>query len=126
MHDPWRTITTASVPFWTFFPVRTAAEDLAHYLDRAAYDEIDVMLFSHGTRSRGLADIPTWQELAGRAGVRGRLLGVDHDAFPADFTTFARYAGALRRLPEAARPFSAMPVDDALRGLSTDDRVSLA
>ncbi|CAA9413882.1 MAG: hypothetical protein AVDCRST_MAG75-2967 [uncultured Propionibacteriaceae bacterium] len=126
IHDPWRTIATASVPFWTFFPVRSAAQDLSDYLDRAAYDEIDVMLFSHGTRSRGLAQVSTWQELAGRARVRGRLLGVDPDAFPADFTTFARYATALRRLPVSDRQWSAMAVDDAIRGLATGHRVTVA
>jgi hypothetical protein len=29
VHDPWRTVTTASVPFWTFLPVRSAAADLS-------------------------------------------------------------------------------------------------
>jgi hypothetical protein len=123
VHDPWRTITTASVPFWTFFPVGRAAADLAAYLDHAVYDDIDVMLFNHGTRSRGLADARTWQELAGRARVRGRLLGVDPTAFPADFAGFARYAKALRSLPDATRPWSLLAVHDALAGLGSDPRV---
>jgi hypothetical protein len=126
VHDPWRTITTASVPFWTFFPVQPAAADLARYLSRAVYDEIDVMLFSHGTRSRGLADAAAWQELADHARSRGRLLGVDPDAFPVDFTTFARYAKALRRLPVSDRPWSAMSVEDATRGLAADRRISVS
>ncbi|MFL6136116.1 MAG: hypothetical protein ACJ72A_25140 [Nocardioidaceae bacterium] len=123
VHDPWRTITTASVPFWTFFPVRRAAADLAAYLDHAMYDDIDVMLFNHGTRSRGLADARTWQELAGRARARGRLLGVDPTAFPSDFAGFARYTKALRSLPEATRPWSPLAVDDALAGLTSDPRL---
>jgi hypothetical protein len=123
LHDPWRTITTASVPFWTFFPVRRAAADLAAYLDHAVYDDIDVLLFNHGTRSRGLADARVWQELAGRAGVRGRLLGVDANAFPADFAAYARYAKALRSLPAIGRPRSALAVHDALAGLASDPRV---
>jgi hypothetical protein len=111
------------VPFWTFFPVCRAAVDLGAYLDRVAYDEIDVMLFNHGTRSRGLAEVRTWQELAGRARVRGRLLGVDPTAFPADFASFARYAKALRSLPEATRPWSPLAVHEALAGLTSDPRV---
>jgi hypothetical protein len=125
VHDPWRTITTASVPFWTFFPVCRAAIDLSDYLDKAEYDDIDIMLFNHGTRSRGLADARTWQELAGRARVRGRLLGVDPTAFPADFTTFARYAKALRSLPDATRPWSPLTVHEALAGLTSDPRVGV-
>jgi hypothetical protein len=126
VHDPWRTITTASVPFWTFFPVRQAAVDLAAYLDHVGYDDIDVMLFNHGTRSRGLADVRTWQELAGRARVRGRLLGADPTAFPADFAGFGRYAKALRSLPDATRPWSPLGVDEALAGLSFDARVMVS
>jgi hypothetical protein len=118
VHDPWRTITSGSVPFWTFFPVRAAAADLAGYLDRSSYDEIDIMLFSHGADSRGLADARTWQRLADRAGRRGRLLGVDPEAFPADFTTFARYTKALRSLPDATGPWSPMPIEEALAGLA--------
>lgn len=118
VHDPWRTLTSASVPFWTFFPVQSAAQALAAYLDRAAYDDIDVLLFSHGVRSRGLADAQTWERLAGRARRRGGLLGVDRSAFPADFPVFARYASALRSLPDATRPWSPMAVHDALAGLA--------
>jgi hypothetical protein len=123
VHDPWRTITTASVPFWTFFPVSRAAVDLGAYLDRVGYDDIDVMLFNHGTRSRGLADADTWQKLASRARVRGRLLGVNANAFPADFAGFARYAKALRSLPDATRPWSPLAVHEAISGLASDPRV---
>jgi hypothetical protein len=125
VHDPWRTITSASVPFWTFFPVRRAADDLAAYLDRRAYDDIDIMLFSHGVSSRGLADARTWQQLAGRACRHGRLLGVDPAEFPADFTVFARYARALRSLPDATRPWQPMAVDEALAGLAVASRVTV-
>jgi hypothetical protein len=125
VHDPWRTLTTGSVPFWTFFPVQSAAADLEAYLGTAAYDEIDIMLFSHGVRSRGLADAQTWQNLADRAGGRGRLLGVDAEQFPADFTAFARYTRALRTLPAARGRRVTMPVEVALAGLAAGPRVSV-
>lgn len=125
LHDPWRTITTASVPFWTFFPVRRAAEDLSRHLDRVAYDDVDVLLFNHGARSRGLADADIWQALAGRARRRGRLLAVDPRAFPSDFTSFARYSRALRRLPETPPPTSSLSLAQALAGLATDPRVEV-
>jgi hypothetical protein len=117
VHDPWRTITTGSVPFWTFFPVQHAARDLEAYLTRTSYDEVDVLLFSHGVRSRGLADARSWQRVADGARRRGRLLGVDARAFPADFAVFARYASALRSLPDDGPPWSPLPVDEALAGL---------
>jgi hypothetical protein len=125
VHDPWRTITTASVPFWTFFPVRRAAQDLSRYLDHAAYDDIDVLLFNHGTDSVGLADARTWQQLADRARNRGRLLAVNATAFPSDFSIFARYARALAKLPDATRPWSPLSLDQALVGLAEDPRVTV-
>jgi hypothetical protein len=128
VHDPWLTITSSSVPFWTFFPVQPAAADLASYLDETSYEEIDIMLFSHGTRSRGLADIPTWKQLAARAGRRGRLLGVDEAAFPADFAVFARYSKALRTLPGAetpANPLDRIPILDAIDALKATPRIEV-
>ena len=126
VHDPWRTITTASVPFWTFFPVRRAADDLASYLYGAVYDDIDVMLFNHGTESVGLVSAAAWQQLADRAHSRGRLLGLDPTAYPADFSTFARYTRELRKLPQSPRTWSPLPVHEALAGLAKDPRITQA
>lgn len=126
VHDPWRTITTGSVPFWTYFPVQESADALRAYLDRTTYDEIDVMLFSHGVESRGLATAEAWQRLADRARRRGRLLGVDASAFPADFPTFVRYSRELRSLPEVDAVGPPMSVSDALAGLAADPRVAVA
>jgi hypothetical protein len=125
VHDPWRTITTGSVPFWTFFPVRDAAADLAAYLEKATYDDVDVMLFSHGVHSRGLADARTWQQIADRARRHGRLLGTDPSAFPADFPVFVRYTKAMRSLPDAVTPWRPMSVVDALTGLTAEPRLTV-
>jgi hypothetical protein len=125
VHDPWRTIATGSVPFWTFFPVQSAARDLSDYLASTSYDDVDVLLFSHGVESRGLADAQTWQRIAGQARRRGRLLGVDPKAFPADFAVFARYTTALRSLPDGGLPWSPLTVEDALAGLRGARRLSV-
>ena len=125
VHDPWRTITTASVPFWTFFPVRQAAQDLADYLHRASYDDVDILLFNNGVPSRGQVDARSWERLAQRARRRGRLLGVDADAFPADFAAFARYGPALRSLPPATVPWSPLSLLDLLAGLDAAPRISV-
>jgi hypothetical protein len=111
------------VPFWTYFPVQESADDLRAYLDRTTYDEIDVMLFSHGVESRGLATAEAWQGLAGRALRRGRLLGVDASAFPADFPAFVRYSRELRSLPDVDVVGPPLLVGDALAGLAADPRV---
>jgi hypothetical protein len=117
VHDAWRTIATGSVPFWTFFPVQPAADALAAYLDRSDWEEIAVMLFSHGVRSPGLAPASEWQRLARRATSASGLLGVDTRRFPADFATFARYGTALARLPELPPPARPMSITDALTSL---------
>lgn len=98
--DPHRTLHQGLVPFWTVFNVEPSAAALERYLDQAdpPYDEIDLMLFSHGVDSIGLASIKRWRSLLRRAR-RGRFVGVDQHAYPQDFGTVARYNPALRRLP---------------------------
>jgi len=124
VHDPWRTFVTGSVPFWTFFPVQSAADALSDYLTSTPYDDVDVLLFSHGVESRGLADARTWQRIAEQARRRGRLLGVDPRAFPADFAVFARYTSALRSLPDGP-PWSPLAVEEALTGLRSAKGLSV-
>jgi hypothetical protein len=98
--DPWWTLRLGAVPFWAKFNVQSSAEALERYLDGTEpYDEIDLMLFSHGVSSFGLAPIERWRSLLSRARRRSGLLGVDPNAYPADFATFARYHPALRRIP---------------------------
>jgi hypothetical protein len=125
VHDPWRTITTGSVPFWTYFPVTGAADDLAAYLDASTYDDIDIMLFSHGVSSRGLADAQVWQRLADRAHHHGRLLGTNPSTFPADFPVFVQSTKALRSLPDTSTPWQPMALDKALTGLQAGSRLTV-
>jgi hypothetical protein len=50
MVEPWWTLRTGSVPFWCVFGVEHSADALEQYLDSVdPYDEIYVLLFSHGT-----------------------------------------------------------------------------
>ena len=98
--DPWWTLRLGAVPFWMKFNTEVSAAALERYLDHAApYDEIHLMLFAHGVDSIGLAPIERWHSLLARARQRGRFVGVDEKAFPADFAVFARYHPALRQIP---------------------------
>ena len=98
--DPLWTLRLGAVPFWMKFNTATSAEALERYLDEAEpYDEIHLMLFAHGVDSIGLTPIGRWRRLLNRARTQGRFVGVDEDAYPADFATFARYHRALRAIP---------------------------
>jgi hypothetical protein len=116
LQDPYRTLLTRSVPFWTKFPVEPDADWLERYLDqREGFDEIAMMLFSHGADSIGLAGPERWREILARARARGYFVGVDEDAFPRDFGTFFRYSRELGRLPVAHEPLPPPPaVEDFL------------
>lgn len=97
--EPFWTLRSGFVPYWTTFPVEPAADALERYLVEAApYDEIRVMLFSHGTDSIGLAPIQRWRAVFGRARLTGGFVGVDERKFPRDFATFVRYHKELKRL----------------------------
>ncbi|GAA2788669.1 hypothetical protein [Saccharopolyspora taberi] len=104
--EPWWTLRTGSVPFWMAFSTEQSHAALLSYLEGSrAYDEIRIMLFSHGAESIGLADIRSWRELAAHARSSGVLLGVDQRAFPRDFAGLVRAHRELARV----RPRYAMP-----------------
>jgi hypothetical protein len=116
--DPWRTINTASVPYWTFFSVQPALRAFAAHLERSApYREIDILLFQHGVESAGIAQPDEWTSVARRHGATPRLLALDRDRFPHDIASLARYGRAMAGLPSARSPWSPLELDRALDGL---------
>lgn len=90
--EPYWTIRTGSSPFWMVFNKEPSLQALQAYLDHSEiFDEIFLMLFSHGVDSIGLPSIERWREPLRRARVHGSFLGVDERAFPRDFAVFIRY-----------------------------------
>lgn len=97
--DRYRTIRLRAVPFWLVFCVEQSAANLRDFLDREPqFDEIGLMLFSHGTEGVGVVNIEEWRRLLARARRRGYFLGVDEGRYPRDFATFIRFHRALARL----------------------------
>ena len=104
MEAYWAT-RTGSVPFWMVFNKLPSAESLETYLDeREPFDEIYMMLFSHGVESIGLTPIERWRRLLGRARERGAFVGVDEQAYPRDFAVFVRYYFDLKRKLKSRYP----------------------
>jgi hypothetical protein len=98
--EPWWAMRTGSVPFWCKFNVETSADALEAYLDSAEpFDETNLMVFSHGTESAGLAPIERWQALSRRGRRGGRLIGVDETRYPKDFGVFANYHTEVQTIP---------------------------
>jgi hypothetical protein len=98
--EPWWALRTGSVPFWMVFNKEPSAERVDRYLDSVEpYDEINMMLFSHGVESVGLVPIERWRRILERARRRGRFIGVDERAFPRDFAVFVRYYAELKKIP---------------------------
>lgn len=99
--EPWWTLRTGSVPYWMVFNTEPSLRSLLAYLDadgRAPFDEIRLMLFSHGVESAGLATIPQWREALDRARKIGVFTGVDTRAYPRDFAVLARAHRELTRV----------------------------
>lgn len=98
--EPWWTLRTGSVPFWMTFNVEASAAALERYLEsRDAFEELNLMLFSHGTESAGLAPIERWRRILESAPGKGQFLGTDPKKYPKDFAVFGRYHSALRSIP---------------------------
>jgi hypothetical protein len=98
--EPWWALRTGLVPFWMVFNMEPSAEALERYLDSTApYDYVNLMLFSHGVDSVGLAPIERWRTILRRARKRSSFVGVDERKFPRDFATFVRYHADLKKIP---------------------------
>ncbi len=118
--DPWLTINTASVPFWTFFSVQPALAALRDHLERTEpYREAHVMLFEHGADSLGIAAPAEWERALADAGVEVDFLGLDRARFPHDISFLARYGPAMRELSPASQLWSPLGVGEALGGLES-------
>ncbi|MGK9169135.1 hypothetical protein KXR53_22660 [Inquilinus limosus] len=104
--DPYRVLRLRALPLWLLFCVERSARVLQRFLDEGPpFDEIGLMLFSHGTEGVGVVGIEEWRRLLGRAR-RGRFLGVDEARYPRDFATFIRFHEALAEL---GTPFDLPP-----------------
>ena len=99
--EPYWVMRTGAIPFWLVFNMQPSARALERYLRaQPAFDQVGIMLFSHGVDSVGLAPIERWRAL-------GELIGVDARAYPRDFGAFVRYHYALRRRFRARYPLPA-------------------
>jgi hypothetical protein len=98
--EPYWVLRTGSVPFWTEFGTEPSLDSVEAYLNGAdPYDEIHVMLFSHGVESVGLPSIERWRSITDLSRKQGGLVGVDEGRFPRDFATFVRYHTQVKKIP---------------------------
>ncbi|TCK33656.1 hypothetical protein B0G84_7945 [Paraburkholderia sp. BL8N3] len=133
--DPDTTLRLHALPFWLVFCTRPSAETLRAFLDsQPPFEEIDMMLFSHGTEGVGVTSIDEWRKLLARATRTGRFLGVDTQRYPRDFATFVRFDQALRQLRptfEPPPPMTLVSFESTLRehglrhGVSVDERLPM-
>jgi hypothetical protein len=99
--DPWWTLRTGAVPYWSFFPVQPSIEALHRYLDGAdPYDFLHLSLFCHGVHSVGMATADQWRGLLRRASLAGTFAGVAPSRYPSDLGTFFSFQVALRAIPD--------------------------
>src|SRR5919198_758707 len=111
--EPFWATRTGSVPFWMLFNTLPSAASLEAYLaEREPFDDIYMMLFSHGVESVGLTPIERWRKLLGRARARGTFVGVDAQAYPRDFAVFVRYYFDVQRQITSRYPMpAALPLE---------------
>lgn len=98
MHEPYWILKTASVPFWMKFNTEHSADWLEQYLTTAeSYDEVYLMLFSHGVESIGLAKPQRWKHIMRNAAVNWGFIGNDPDKFPSDPVSMVKYNSEFKR-----------------------------
>lgn len=101
MIEPHHALRLRAVPLWLTFNDLPSQQSALAYLQArpAAFDDIRLALFSHGTDGIGLATASDWQAVLSHANCSGEFLGVDAEKYPSDFATLARYQDALSSLP---------------------------
>jgi hypothetical protein len=110
--DPWWTLRTGSVPYWTAFPVQPSLDGLHRYLDNAdLYDFVHLGLFCHGVDSVGMVTADQWRRVLDRAGVAGSFAGVSPRRYPSDPQAFFGFGRALRAIPQRHRMPEPSPLD---------------
>jgi hypothetical protein len=116
--DPWRTIVTGQVPFWTFFPVKPALESFRYHLEHSdPYARADILVFQHGVNSPGAASAADFAVMARDHQAEPRLLALRPEKSPHDLGTLGRYGGVMAREPDAGIPFVPLSVNTAVDGL---------
>ncbi|MEV0824804.1 hypothetical protein [Nonomuraea rubra] len=97
--EPWWALRSGSVPYWMVFNAGQSHARAMEYLDGAdPFDEIRLMLFSHGVESVGLAGVADWRRLLERARKVGVFTGVDTSTYPRDFAGLIRAHRELSRI----------------------------
>jgi hypothetical protein len=121
--EPWWSLRTGSVPYWMTFNAEPSARRLEKYLlDSDPFDEIGLMLFSHGVESIGQTPIGRWQMLRDMARKRGVWLGIDPRAYPRDFGAFFRYQADLIKKIQARCPLPSPLTQDHVESFLAERR----
>lgn len=128
VEEPYWSMATASVPFWMKFNMKPSAEWVEEYLSRCdSYDEIYLMLFSHGVDAIGRADEERWMNILRKARKHGDLLGADLKEYPRDFATLVMYNKDFKRKIRSRYPIRFMGLDqfyDFIKEAEAQYRVS--
>ncbi len=102
--EPYLTLRTGSVPFWLSFPTDPAADHLERYLDKEAFDEIGMILLSHGIESIGLLSQERANNILARARQKGVFVGTKEHEYPRDFTVLLNHHEAILNTFSATYP----------------------
>lgn len=110
LHEPYWTLRTGTVPYWMVFNTETSANAVEGYLQRTPpFDNIYMMLLSHGADSLGLVPIDRWKNILNYARKSGQFLGMKPGKYPRDFGVYMRYNKAIReQIPSRYSIFSPM------------------
>lgn len=117
--SPFLSLQKRCVPYWLAFIVENSAADLEAFLDqRDAFQEIYMMVLSHGKDSAGRTPLKHWEDLMNRATDKCGFIGTDPEEYPVDMAVYARYSKDLKAKIAAEHPIPPpLEVEQALKVL---------
>ncbi|MBR9998947.1 MAG: hypothetical protein KFF73_08250 [Cyclobacteriaceae bacterium] len=129
IHSPSLVMKTSSIPFWLFFNTNPAAQSIENYLNETdPYDEILMMILSHGHESVGGVGIERWRSILSAARKKGLFVGVDSKSYPLDLGIYAHFKTDLKKLIPDRYPAHQMKMNefqDKYSNYLNDRKISL-
>lgn len=97
--SPFSSLQKSCIPYWLFFNVESAAEDLEIFVNNSEkFEEIYMMILSHGKKSIGYTPASHWESIMEKATNKHSFIGTNPEKYPVDLAFYSRYEKKLEKL----------------------------
>lgn len=97
--SPHLSLQKTCIPYWLFFNVESATNDLENFISHSRdFEEIYMMILSHGKKSVGYTPASRYKTIMEKATKHHAFVGTDPEKYPVDLAFYSRYDKRLEEL----------------------------